>query len=117
MMEGVKMDSRKKISKLKCFSPLQILTSPFYLKRLLKLFFFSLFFFNTFSLSFSMLHLFEDLGILMIYEEKNTLQFFSDEMEWLSHDYRNGGVVDISAMDAYSRMELCTPILLDEASK
>jgi hypothetical protein len=27
-------------------------------------------------------------------------------MEWLSHDYGNGGVVDISMVDAYSRMEL-----------
>jgi hypothetical protein len=31
MMEGEKMDSRKKILKLKFFSPLKILTSPFYL--------------------------------------------------------------------------------------
>jgi hypothetical protein len=31
MMEGEKMVSRKKILKLKCFSPLKILTSPFYL--------------------------------------------------------------------------------------
>jgi hypothetical protein len=38
-------------------------------------------------------------------------------MEWLTHDYGNGGVVDISAVDAYSRIELCTPILLGEASK
>jgi hypothetical protein len=38
-------------------------------------------------------------------------------MEWLSHDYGNGGVVDISAVDAYSRIELCMPILLGEASK
>jgi hypothetical protein len=38
-------------------------------------------------------------------------------MEWLSHDYENGGVVDILAMNAYSKMELCTPILLGEASK
>jgi hypothetical protein len=38
-------------------------------------------------------------------------------MEWLSHDYGNGGVADISAVDAYSGMELCTPILLGEASK
>jgi hypothetical protein len=66
-----------------------------------------------------MLRLFEDLGILMINEEKHTLQknLFLDEMEWLSHDYGNGGDVDISAVDAYSRMELCTPILLGEASK
>jgi hypothetical protein len=120
MMEGEKMDSRKKILMLRCFSPLKILTSPFYLQRLLKLFFFFLFF-NTFSLSlFSMLCLFEDLGILMINEEKNTLQKFLfrwNGMEWLSHDYGNGGVVDISVVDAYSGMELCTPILLGEASK
>jgi hypothetical protein len=38
-------------------------------------------------------------------------------MEWISHDYENGGVVDILTVDAYSRMELCTPILLSEASK
>jgi hypothetical protein len=62
-----------------------------------------------------MLCLFEDLGILMINEEKNTLQkilFRWNGMEWLNHDYRNEGVVDISVVDAYSRMELCTPILL-----
>jgi hypothetical protein len=72
MMEGEKMDSRKKILKLKYFSPLKILTSPFYLQRLLELFFFSFsffqyffsLFFNTFSLSF------------MIKEEKNSLQKF-----------------------------------------
>jgi hypothetical protein len=38
-------------------------------------------------------------------------------MEWLSHDYGNGGVVDISAVDAYSGMELCTLIYLGDASK
>jgi hypothetical protein len=38
-------------------------------------------------------------------------------MEWLSHDYGNGGVVDISVMDTYFGMELCMPILLGEASK
>jgi hypothetical protein len=38
-------------------------------------------------------------------------------MEWLSYDYRNWGVVDISVVDAYSVVELCTPILLGEASK
>jgi hypothetical protein len=72
------------------------------------------------SLSFSMLRLFEDLGILMISEKKNTLEkilFRWNGMEWLSPGYGNGGVVDISAVDAYSRMELCTPILLGEASK
>jgi hypothetical protein len=38
-------------------------------------------------------------------------------MEWLNHDYGNGGVLDISAVDANSGMELCTPIVLDEARK
>jgi hypothetical protein len=36
---------------------------------------------------------------------------------WLNHDYGDGGVVDILAVDAYSRMELCIPIFLGEASK
>jgi hypothetical protein len=43
--------------------------------------------------------------------------FFLDEMEWLSHDYRNRGVVDISVVDAYSGIELYTPILLGKARK
>jgi hypothetical protein len=82
-MEEEKMDSRKKILKLKYFSPLKILTSHFYLQILFKFFFFHLLFSILFLIFFSMLRLFEDLGILMINEEKNTLQiFFSDEMEW-----------------------------------
>jgi hypothetical protein len=36
---------------------------------------------------------------------------------WLNHDYGDGGVVDISVVDAYSEMELCTLIFLGEASK
>jgi hypothetical protein len=70
------MDSRKKILKLKCFSPLKISTYPFYLQRLLELVFSFLFFQYFFSLFFSMPCLFEDLGILIINEEKNTLQNF-----------------------------------------
>jgi hypothetical protein len=30
---------------------------------------------------------------------------------WLNHDYGDGGVVDILAVDAYSKMDICTPIL------
>jgi hypothetical protein len=37
-------------------------------------------------------------------------------MEWLSHDYGNGRVVDTLVVNAYSGMELCMPILLGEAS-
>jgi hypothetical protein len=54
MMEGEKMDSRKVILKLKCVSPLKLLTSPFYLHRLLDLLFFPSSFLNTFSLSLSL---------------------------------------------------------------
>jgi hypothetical protein len=85
--------------------------------------FLPIFFFNTLSLSlslFSMLRLFEELGILMINKKKNTLQKFlfrRNGIEWLSHDYRNGGVVNISAVNVYFGMELCTTILLGEASK
>ncbi len=52
LTEGEKMDSHKKILKLQCFSPLKILTSPFYLRRLFEHFFFFLFLFLSFSLSF-----------------------------------------------------------------
>jgi hypothetical protein len=33
---------------------------------------------------------------------------------WLDHDYGDGGAVD---MDAYSGVEVCTPIFLGEARK
>jgi hypothetical protein len=36
---------------------------------------------------------------------------------WLNHDYGDGGVVDIMVVDAYSRVEVCTPLFLGEASK
>jgi hypothetical protein len=35
----------------------------------------------------------------------------------LTRDYGDEGVVDIFAADAYSGVELCTPIFLGEASK
>jgi hypothetical protein len=77
MMEGEKMDSRKKILKLKCFSPLKILNPLFIYRDSCSFSFFFLFFsILSLSLSFSMLHLFEDLRILMINKEKNTLQNF-----------------------------------------
>jgi hypothetical protein len=81
--------------KLKCFSLLRILTS-FYLKRLLDPFFFFLFFlsfFNKFSLSsFFYASSLEDLGVLMIFEEKiNSSKKI--QMEWHGHDcgYTGGG--------------------------
>jgi hypothetical protein len=35
---------------------------------------------------------------------------------WLNYDYGDGGVVGILTVDAYSRVEVCTPIFLGEAS-
>jgi hypothetical protein len=35
---------------------------------------------------------------------------------WLNHDYGDGGVLDILAVDAYSEMDVCTPILMGEAN-
>jgi hypothetical protein len=39
-----------------------------------------------------------------------------DTPTWLNHDYGDGGVVDILAVDAYFGVEVCTPIFLGEAS-
>jgi hypothetical protein len=78
------MESYKKIFEVEVFFSSQNIDLPFYLKRLLEL---SLFF-NTFSSSFSLFFFFapslEDLGFLMILEEKNHFfnNFFSNEMVW-----------------------------------
>jgi hypothetical protein len=34
---------------------------------------------------------------------------------WLNHDYGNGGVVDILAVDTYSGVDVCKPIFMGEA--
>jgi hypothetical protein len=36
---------------------------------------------------------------------------------WLNHDHGDGGVVNILTVDAYFGVEVCTPIFLGEASK
>jgi hypothetical protein len=33
---------------------------------------------------------------------------------WLNHDYGDEGVVDILVVDAYSRVDVCTPIFMGE---
>jgi hypothetical protein len=35
----------------------------------------------------------------------------------VNHDCGDVGVMDISVVDAYSRVEVCTPVFLGEASK
>jgi hypothetical protein len=57
-------------------------------------------------------HLFEEtLGVFLF------LPIFLSFFFSINHDYGDVIVVDISAMDTYSRMEVCTPIFLGEASK
>jgi hypothetical protein len=71
-MEGEKMESHQKgFLKLKCFSPLKILTSPLF-EQTLGTFFF-LFFPFSFLFSYFLFALsLEDSGVLMILEEKIT---------------------------------------------
>jgi hypothetical protein len=35
---------------------------------------------------------------------------------WLNHDYGDAEVVNILVVDAYSRVDVCTPIFMGEAS-
>jgi hypothetical protein len=68
MIEGEKMGShRNGFLKLKCLSPLKILTSPLFEET-----------FGAFLLFFALS--FEDLGVLMIFEEKITFSKISFQM-------------------------------------
>jgi hypothetical protein len=123
MMEKEKIDSHKRFWSWNVFLLLKYWLPNFICRVSWSFSFFLPRFFSILFLSlslFSMLHLLEDLGILMINEEKSSLQKFIFRwirMEWLNHDYGNGGVVDILAVDAYSGMELRTPTLLGESSR
>jgi hypothetical protein len=82
MMEGKKLGSFKKDFKVAIFFSSQNIDFPFLFEETLGAFlFFSLSLFFSIPFLFFMLHLFEDSGILMIFEEKNSLQkFFSNDM-------------------------------------
>jgi hypothetical protein len=93
--EGGGNHIKKRFLKLKCFSPLRILTSPLFEETLgaflfLFLSFFFLLFQYFFSLSFFCAASVENLGVLMIFEEKD--HFFKNilfkwlDMEWHDHD-------------------------------
>jgi hypothetical protein len=109
----------KRIFEVQLFFSSQNIEFPFYLKRLLELSFFPYPFFV--------------LGGLMIFEEKITssktfLNGFNilavdaySKMKlctpiWLNQDYGDGGVVNILAVGSYSWVEVCTPIFLGEGS-
>jgi hypothetical protein len=126
MMEGEKMGSHKKGSlKLKCLSPLKMLTSPLFEETLTSSLFLPLSFFFAPSL--------ENLGVWWYLRRKSLPQKLISNgfnilvvdtyswvelcmLTWLNHDYGDGGVLYILAVDAYSRVELWTPIFLGEAS-
>jgi hypothetical protein len=94
----------KRIFQVGMFFSSQNIDFPFYLRRLLDLFFF-FFFFLFFSFFYA--PSLEDLGVLMIFRRKLLLQkTFSNGMTW------NGMVmtIDILTVDVYSGMELCMPI-------
>jgi hypothetical protein len=97
-----RITSKRIFLKLKCFSPLRILTSPLFEETLgAFLFFLFFYFFNNFSLSFFMLRLLRTWRVLMIFEEK--IYFFKNFLfKW------NGMVmtVDILAVYTYSGMGL-----------
>jgi hypothetical protein len=75
--------SKKKILKLKCFSPLSILTSPLFEETHGAFLFLPLFsLFSICFLSFFFFSMLRLLGVLMIFEEKNHLfkNLFPKEM-------------------------------------
>jgi hypothetical protein len=129
MMEGKKMGSNKKGFDVAMFFSSQSIDFPFLFEETLGAFlflsfpfssFFSLSFFNTFSLLFfyaPSLWGLRDFDDIWGQKQPSKILFKWHGMIWLIHDYEDGGVVDISVVDAYSRVELCMPIFLGEASK
>jgi hypothetical protein len=136
-MEGEKKESHQKgFLKLKCFF-LEILTSPFIWRDSWSFSFsFSLFFYicsvawglGGFDDIWGENHFFKNLfsngltwnGIVMTTDIPVVDAYSGMELctpIWLNHDYGDGGVVDISVVDAYFGVELCMPIFLGEASK
>jgi hypothetical protein len=101
---------KKNILRLKYFSPLRILTSPLFEETvgaflfLPLLFFIFLFFQYVFSLFFFFFYAPSLGGFDDIWGEKSLLQKFL--FKW----YGMVITMDILAVDAYSGMELCTPI-------
>jgi hypothetical protein len=111
-MEGEKMDSHGKV--LKMFSRLKILNSPFSKETFgafLPFSFFRLLFLSIFP--YARLFIEDELGEFWnIWGENN---FFKLSFKWDGSGYTKiyeigGGVENLSAVDAYPKMDLCTPI-------
>jgi hypothetical protein len=120
MMEGEKMESHQKVFlKLKCFSPIKILTSPFIWRDSWSFFLCFIswrlggfddiwgenhFFKNFFSNGFN----------ILVVDAYSGMELCMST--WLNHDFGDGRVVDILVVDAYFRVKVYTPVFLGEAS-
>jgi hypothetical protein len=109
----------KRVFEVEVFFSSQNIDFLFYLKRHLEFSFFSC------SVSWG-LGIFDDIW----WENHFFKNFFSNDFNvlavdaysrmklctptWLNYDYGDGWVVDILAVDAYSGVEVCTPIFLGE---
>jgi hypothetical protein len=124
---GEKMGSYKKDFEVAIFFSSQNIDFPFLVEETLRAFLFlsslslslSLSLSNTFSLFFYALSLWGlgDFDDIWGERQPSKILFKWHGMIWLIHDYEDGGVVDISAVDAYFVMELSMPIFFGEASK
>jgi hypothetical protein len=126
----------KRVFEVEVFFSSRHIDLPFYLKRLLELFFFLLSFFicsvswglggfdhiwgenyffkNFFSngLTWNGMVMTMDIPVVDAYSGMELCTPI-----WLNHDYEDGGAIDISAVDAYSGVDVCMPIFLGDASK
>jgi hypothetical protein len=125
----------KRIFEVEVLFSSQNINFPFYLKRLLEFSPFSLFFSCSVSWGLGDFddirgenHFFKNLFSidLTLNGMVKTMDILAvdahSRMElctptWLNHDYGDGRVVDILALDAYSGVEVCMSIFLGEASK
>jgi hypothetical protein len=111
MMEGEKMGShRKGFLKLKCLSPLKMLTSPLFEETLGAFLSHPVSFFFAPSLE----DFFSNGFNILAVDTYSRVELCTPT--WLNHDYGDGGVVDILAVDTYSELEVWALIFLGETS-
>jgi hypothetical protein len=119
MMEGKKMGSYRKDFEAAIFFSSQNIGFPFLFEETLGAFLFLSFAFSFFFSFFyaSSLWGLGDFDDIWGENQPSKIIFKWHGMIWLIHDYEDRGVVDTSVVDAYSKVELWTPIFLGKASK
>jgi hypothetical protein len=122
MMEGEKMGSHQKwFLKLKCLSPLKMLTSPLSeetFRAFLLLFLLCLLRTLSFDDIWGENHFFKNF-FLNVFNILAVDAYSGIELctpTWLNYDYGDGGVVDILVVDAYSGVDVCTSMFMGEAT-